>query len=797
MHWISRATARCFAVLIIIVAWIGVASEGASAADCVSNFPWASEGEMASWDGSPTYDCDRNFVTDPGRGNVMNPNGTDPLTGLLSPARVAFYVNNGFSENFLWYAPRTTTVVGPTDSRTWTACRQGIAEGGICNDLKVGGIAPDFDAVASLQIIGDDRVFIALVCGNYSAGPDLRPPPPVPHPTPELTGVKFRDDDRDGVRDQGEAGLADWQIRITRESSLVGQAPGVVGTVVTGADGSYHFDLDGHGPGRYRVEETQQQGWKNYTAQSYVVNVGFGAGDKVFTRNFGNAETTADVAKLSIEVLDPPTTLDALVPVEVNVEVTVENQGPAERVTVEDELVAAAPEDCTIDQAEQTIEADLRRDVPVTVPFTFTIECDRPSEHLFTFHDTLTVTSPDITDPDLTNNELTGELTAPVWAETDLGVGADLACDPTTQVGEPFNCAVTVTITNNGFDDIDAETITSLALPQDCDADATEVVSVVPHLDDGGSATEDATFTVVCSHRSHHDIAASATVAPADPHVRDSGNDSDSDSGNGSSNDHATAGPEAVEVFHDATMAVTDVHLTCDESVGDTTFTCTAEVAYTETGPAPEVDVIVTATLDDTGACTTVDASQDLADTITAGDTPEATFTWTVECQASDDLHPFHATADVVPAPTEPHAVDDPGPVGDWWVVPYCQPTVNPHGQTPPAAPGRGGQGMNQDGFYLFGILPSDTTEQIRVRDDGSGTVFGPFADGTRIKWVEANGAQPSITPMAGNNGRSGRRGQATAVDFQIIARGDAQAVFVDERGIEIRETCLVPPAPQ
>lgn len=59
----------------------------------------------------------------------------------------------------------------------------------------------------------------------------------------------------------------------------------------------------------------------------------------------------------------------------------------------------------------------------------------------------------------------------------------------------------------------------------------------------------------------------------------------------------------------------------------------------------------------------------------------------------------------------------------------------------------------------------------------------------------EANGATPSIGPMGGNNGNGG--GQAKAVDFQIRARGDAQAFFVDEKGVEVSVTCLVPPFPK
>ena len=154
------------------------------------------------------------------------------------------------------------------------------------------------------------------------------------------------------------------------------------------------------------------------------------------------------------------------------------------------------------------------------------------------------------------------------------------------------------------------------------------------------------------------------------------------------------------------------------------------------------------------------------------------------------------AEAYSVATPSVPaHAVDAPGKIADTFNVPTCLPTVNPHGLTKPAAPGNGGQGQNQDGFYEFGSLPFDQSVAVFIRDDVSGVVFGPFPSGTKIKWVEANGATPSITPMGGNNGNG--KGQANAVDYQIRAQGDAVAFVIDERGIETSISCRVPPFPQ
>ncbi|MBI2098730.1 MAG: VWA domain-containing protein [Candidatus Wildermuthbacteria bacterium] len=126
-----------------------------------------------------------------------------------------------------------------------------------------------------------------------------------------------------------------------------------------------------------------------------------------------------------------------------------------------------------------------------------------------------------------------------------------------------------------------------------------------------------------------------------------------------------------------------------------------------------------------------------------------------------------------------------------------CVETVNPHGQTVPKAPAKGGQGQNQDGYYeLLARDLLDPNPAVWLKDTGSGTLFGPFASGIKVKYVEANGATPSQTPMGGNNGNG--NGQATSVDWQIKGTGDAAVYAVDAAGnTSAEESCLVPPPPK
>lgn len=123
-----------------------------------------------------------------------------------------------------------------------------------------------------------------------------------------------------------------------------------------------------------------------------------------------------------------------------------------------------------------------------------------------------------------------------------------------------------------------------------------------------------------------------------------------------------------------------------------------------------------------------------------------------------------------------------------------CVATVNPHGRKVPSAPGNGGQGQNQDGFYQLSakdlVWPEDKLE-VFVKDLGSGQVFGPYPVGTNIKYTQAPGATPGFKRMGST------QGSANAVDWHITGKGDAVVFAVDGSGnISAEASCLVPPPP-
>ena len=119
---------------------------------------------------------------------------------------------------------------------------------------------------------------------------------------------------------------------------------------------------------------------------------------------------------------------------------------------------------------------------------------------------------------------------------------------------------------------------------------------------------------------------------------------------------------------------------------------------------------------------------------------------------------------------------------------PQCVEFVNPHGQTiPPAGsttlPGPNG-GQNEDGFYK---ISSDVGTQVFVVDLGSGTIFGPYASGTVVKYTQAPGSTPSAKKIGSDSGQAG------AVEVHITGTGDMGVKSIDGNIVN----CLVPPPPK
>jgi von Willebrand factor type A domain len=119
-----------------------------------------------------------------------------------------------------------------------------------------------------------------------------------------------------------------------------------------------------------------------------------------------------------------------------------------------------------------------------------------------------------------------------------------------------------------------------------------------------------------------------------------------------------------------------------------------------------------------------------------------------------------------------------------------CDPTVNPGGKNEPKAPGNGGQGQNQDGFYRLNAADpnlADCTVTLVVKD-GDGFVFpGPFLPGDRIKYTQADGAPQEQKKM----------GNGDVIKYHLKGHGDLTVTGTDPSGNSASASCLVPPAPK
>ena len=131
-----------------------------------------------------------------------------------------------------------------------------------------------FDAFFELDLRSNDAVENADFW-NYQPG--------------SIHGVKFRDDDGDGVQDEGEPGLSGWTITLTGTDN---QGNAVSLTTTTGTNGAFNFlDL---APGTYTVSEVGQSGWTRTAPASGTHTISLSSGQAVEGRDFGNRPDVID-----------------------------------------------------------------------------------------------------------------------------------------------------------------------------------------------------------------------------------------------------------------------------------------------------------------------------------------------------------------------------------------------------------------------------------------------------------------------------------------------------------------------
>ena len=127
-------------------------------------------------------------------------------------------------------------------------------------------------------------------------------------PEGDLVVYKFHDLDEDGVHDEGEPMLKDWEFTLTQSTPppiVDASAIALIGSGLTDAHGELFFSsLD---PGTYTVTEVLQEGWANTTPLTQGVTVVDGQTAQLW---FGNIEDFVPFTELDLAItktVDKPT----------------------------------------------------------------------------------------------------------------------------------------------------------------------------------------------------------------------------------------------------------------------------------------------------------------------------------------------------------------------------------------------------------------------------------------------------------------------------------------------------------
>lgn len=625
--------AALVAVVTASVATPLVATE-AQASTCPT---WSSEQDLIN-----TTDprCRSTWIIDPGVGNLVSRQQLFQHADVLA--------RHGFSREWLWYARETTITVPPESLQRWVSCPVDLHYGGVCpvgpEAVRDNPIRWNFSGgPVTFHVFEYGGAFIMRACANYW----FPLPPLVPSPNPSVRIAKFDDRNRDGVRGGGESPLGGWTFQVHRVASEVGQPAGHVGTVTTGGDGTARFHLAGHGPGTYRIDEVTQNGWAPTTPASQTVHVPQGtASDEVASLTFGNAETRADLVKVAFSLVDPPQRLETGQGVDLTVRAVLRNNGPAD-VTAEDSVDVTAPSDCTVEPAHAAVTRPLPRGAQTTVDLPVRVTCAQPSFHALTFTDRLRVSTGGVTDPFPENNTVAFQHVVPVFGDADIrAANASVTCPPRSDVNERFDCTVTADVENAGpFGPVDTHVVTEFQAPEDCTA-TTDAARTTLSLAADRPRAVSSVWSVVCSRRSHHPVAATVTATLDHLHVEDH------EPGNGVA--RATTTPE---IFDSADLSVDSLDVRCTEREASATDSrCTATTVVGNAGPATRVELTTDLAISVAAGCRAEgDGTSSHDATLDSGATTTETTTWRIVCSTAD-RHGVTVTATA--RTDEPHAED-------------------------------------------------------------------------------------------------------------------------------------------
>ena len=237
------------------------------------------------------------------------------------------------------------------------------------------------------------------------------------------------------------------------------------------------------------------------------------------------AWTQADVRISSQQLVEPPTEIDVSENAEVTLRKTLHNNGGYGPVDVSITTNVSGAPDCsaTRNPANPT-SANLPVSTDVVIEELWTIHCDHPSEHTFSFNNSIAITTPHVEDPVPVNNAASSGLTLIARAQADVEISSQEIVDPPTEipVSEDVDVTLRKTLHNNGGYGPVAVSITTNAsgLP-DCSATPDPANPTSANLPVSTDVVVDELWTIHCDEPSEHTFSFDNSIAITTPHVDD------------------------------------------------------------------------------------------------------------------------------------------------------------------------------------------------------------------------------------------------------------------------------------
>jgi len=235
--------------------------------------------------------------------------------------------------------------------------------------------------------------------------------------------------------------------------------------------------------------------------------------------------TQADVRISDQQLVSPPTEIDVSEDVEVTLRKTLHNTGGYGPVDVSITTNASAPPDCTAtpDPANPT-SVNLPDSTEVVVDEVWSIHCDHPSEHSFSFDNTIAITTPHVEDPLPLNNTASTGLTLTARAQADVRISGQQLVDPPTEidVSEAVEVTLRKTLHNNGgYGPVDISISATATAPPGCSATPDPANPTSANLPVSTDVVVDEVWSIHCEEPSEHSFTFDNSIAITTPHVED------------------------------------------------------------------------------------------------------------------------------------------------------------------------------------------------------------------------------------------------------------------------------------